>query len=106
MKKKSVPYKRLDQASRGTMKAEKFKDDGWATETELEWICAHCNHGADDPEEARFYMLLAQWYEWDMDGLGERRTRYSINCIDPPQKGSTVTCRNCSKTFKLKEKKK
>ena len=106
MKKKSVPYKRLDQASRGTMKAEKFKDDGWATETELEWICPHCKHGADDPEEARFYMLLAQWYEWDMDGLGERRTRYSINCIDPPQKGSTVTCRNCSKTFKLKEKKK
>ena len=101
MKKKStsVPYRRFDQAS-------KFKADGWVKEAELEWICPHCNHGADDPEEARFYMLLAQWYEWDIDGSGERPTRYGISSIDPPLRGAMGTCRNCNKTFKLKEKKK
>ena len=95
--KTKVPYRRFDQASQ-------FDGDGWVSADALEWICPHCKSGTDDPKEARFTIALAQWYEWDIDGFGERRTRHGIVSIDAPQPGSTVTCRSCNKEFKLKTK--
>ena len=93
--KKKLPHRRLDQAS-------KFDGDGWISADNLEWICPKCGHGSDDPKQARFLISLSQWYEWDVDGLGERRTRYGIQGIDTPKKGQAATCRECNHTFKLK----
>ena len=93
--KKKMPFKRFD-------KAEKFEGDGWIAASNLIWICPKCGHGSDDPEEARFSINLVQWYEWDMDGKGERQTRYGIKGIDAPKKGQSATCRECNHTFKLK----
>lgn len=95
--KTKLSHKRFDEASQ-------FDGDGWISADNLEWICPHCNSGADDPEEARFTAHLAQWYEWDIDGLGERRTRYGIVSIDSPKAGDKVKCRSCNKEFKLKTK--